>query len=62
MYWKPEYEESDISYSDILNIYEGNDNIVVEIPAKYVIKDDNDYKNYPNYSDGKYFERRQVKL
>ncbi|WP_312993703.1 hypothetical protein [Chryseobacterium flavum] len=57
MYWKPEYEESDISYSDILNIYEGNDNIVVEIPAKYVIKDDNDYKNYPNYSDGKYFEK-----
>ncbi|CAM3056692.1 hypothetical protein DRF59_17345 [Chryseobacterium flavum] len=37
MYWKPEYEESDISYSDILNIYEGNDNIVVEIPAKKAI-------------------------
>jgi len=57
MYWKPEYEESTTNYSDILNIYEGNDNILVEVPNKYIIKNDNDYKNYPSYSDGKYYEK-----
>ncbi|MCW3161466.1 hypothetical protein [Chryseobacterium oryctis] len=57
MYWKPEYEESSISYSEILNLYESNGNILVEIPNKYVIKNDSDYKNYPNYFDGKYYEK-----
>ncbi|WP_223607269.1 hypothetical protein [Chryseobacterium sp. OSA05B] len=57
MYWKPEYEESNVNYSDILNIYEASDNIVLEIPDQYIIKNDNDYKNYPNYSDGKYYEK-----
>ncbi|SFN25515.1 hypothetical protein SAMN05421594_1870 [Chryseobacterium oleae] len=57
MYWKPEYEESNVNYSDILNIYEVNDHIILEIPDKYIIKNDNDYKNYPNYSDGKYYEK-----
>lgn len=57
MYWKPEYEESNVNYSEILKIYESGENILVEIPNKYIIKNDNDYKNYPNYSDGKYYEK-----
>lgn len=57
LYWKPDYEESNINYSDILKIYETRDNILVEIPSKYIIKNDNDYQNYPNYLDGKYYEK-----
>jgi len=56
MYWKPDYEETNISYSDILNVFESEDKVLVEVPSKYIIKDDNDYKNYPNYLDGKYYE------
>lgn len=60
LYWKPDYEESNINYSDILKIYEtAGDNILVEIPSKYIIKNDNDYKNYPNYLDGKYYEKEE---
>ncbi|MET3038355.1 hypothetical protein ABXT08_19885 [Chryseobacterium sp. NRRL B-14859] len=57
MYWNPEYEDSNISYSDILKMYELGESILLEIPDKYVIKNDSDYKNYPNYSDGKYYEK-----
>ncbi|MBV6880543.1 hypothetical protein NG800_009365 [Epilithonimonas ginsengisoli] len=57
LYWKPEYEESSVNYADILTIYELKDNIIIEIPNKYVIKNDDDYKNYPNYSDGKFYEK-----
>lgn len=57
LYWKPDYEESNINYSDILKIYETGDSILVEIPNKYIIKNDNDYKNYSNYLDGKYYEK-----
>lgn len=57
MYWKPEYEASSINYSEILNLYESNGNVFVEIPNKYVIKNDSDYKNYPNYFDGKHYEK-----
>lgn len=56
MYWKPDYEESNINYSDILKIYEYEDNILIEVPSKYIVKNDNDYKNYPNYLDGKFYE------
>lgn len=59
LYWKPDYEESNINYSDILKIYETGDSILVEIPSKYIIKNDNDYKNYPNYLDGKYYEKEE---
>jgi len=59
LYWKPDYEESNINYSDILKIYETGDNILVEIPSKYIIKNDNDYQNYPNYLDGKYYEKEE---
>lgn len=57
MYCKPEYEESTVNYSDILKIYESGESILIEIPDKYIIKNDNDYKNYPNYSEGKYYEK-----
>lgn len=57
MYWKPEYEESDLNYSNILNIYESDNNVIVEIPIKYVVENDNDYKNYPDYLDGKYSKK-----
>ncbi|WP_261511313.1 hypothetical protein [Chryseobacterium paludis] len=57
MYWKPEYEESNINYSDILKIYELKDSISVKIPSKYFIEKDSDYKNYPNYLDGKQFSK-----
>lgn len=57
LYWNPKYEESDIEYSKILKIYESNTNITVEVPCKYVVKNDKDYKNYPNYSDGKFYEK-----
>lgn len=59
LYWKPDYEESNINYSDILKIYETGDNILVQIPSKYIIKNDNDYQNYPNYLDGKYYEKEE---
>jgi len=59
LYWKPDYEESDINYSGILKIYETGDNILVEIPSKYIIKNDNDYQNYLNYLDGKYYEKEE---
>ncbi len=59
LYWKPDYEESNINYSDILKIYETGDSILVEIPSKYIIKNDNDYQNYPNYLDGKYYEKEE---
>lgn len=58
MYWKPDYEESTINYSDILTVFETEDKVLVEIPNKYIIKNDNDYKNYPNYLDGKYYEEK----
>ncbi|WP_288435182.1 hypothetical protein [uncultured Chryseobacterium sp.] len=48
-----------ILISDILKIYETGNNILVEIPSKYIIKNDNDYKNYPNYLDGKYYEKEE---
>ena len=57
MYWKPEYEESNINYSDILKIYELKDSISVKIPSKYIIEKDLDYKNYPNYSDGEQYTK-----
>ena len=57
MYWKPNYEESNINYSHILRVYETGDSILVEIPSKYIIKNDNDYKNYPNYLDGKCYDK-----
>lgn len=57
MYWKPEYEETNIDYSDIINIYEVNNNILIEVPNKYIVKNDDDYKNYPNYLDGKFYEK-----
>ncbi|AZB25490.1 hypothetical protein EG339_13315 [Chryseobacterium bernardetii] len=56
MYWNSDYEETNTSYSEILNVFETKDSVIVEIPSKYIIKDDNDYKNYPNYLDGKYYE------
>lgn len=59
LYWKPDYEESNINYSDILKIYETGDNILIQIPSKYIIKNDNDYQNYPNYLDGKYYEKEE---
>lgn len=59
LYWKPDYEESNINYSDILKIYETGDNILVQIPSKYIIKNDNDYQNYSNYLDGKYYEKEE---
>lgn len=58
MYWKPDYEESNINYSDILKVFEAEGKVLVEIPSKYIIKNDNDYKNYPNYLDGKYYEEK----
>ena len=35
------------------------DKVLLEIPSKYIIKNDNDYKNYPNYLDGKYYEEKE---
>lgn len=31
--------------------------LTVEIPGKYVVKNDKDYKNHPNYLDGKSYEK-----
>lgn len=59
-YWNAEYENSKINYGDFLKIYRFNDRISIAIPSKFILKEDNEYQNYPDFLDGNSYEKDDI--
>jgi len=55
-YLNTKYENGKVSYKDFTKIYQEKEILVVSMESEKIVVNDQDYKNYPNYNDGKLIE------